>query len=479
MMFKLKPKFAELGLEFFSRVQPTALTKSPKLLHVNSALMQKIGLGHISNHELVDLLSGQALISDYPALAAVYMGHQFGHAVHRLGDGRALLIAEHEYAGETWELQLKGAGKTPYSRMGDGRAVLRSSIREYLASHAMQHLLVPTTQALALLGSQDEVYREQVETAAVVLRVAPSFIRFGNFEYFAKHGKISELEQLVKFVCQNYFQDIELSNPNYVLVFLDRVVQLSAEMIAHWQSLGFVHGVMNTDNMSILGLTLDYGPFAFMDSYNPNQIFNHSDSEGRYTYANQPNIGWWNLYRLAEALAALNVASDQLESVLAKYAEYYNQKYIQLMGAKLGLSSFAAADMSFLDELLQIMQAEKIDWTYFWRRLSYGEVGQQQLSLDYPSLALELWFGKLNLRNRSTELTPAMRQQQMLATNPALILRNHLLQFAIERAQQGNYQEIERLFNALSQPFVELAEFNAYYQVAPKSSAQIVLSCSS
>jgi uncharacterized protein YdiU (UPF0061 family) len=216
-----------------------------------------------------------------------------------------------------------------------------------------------------------------------------------------------------------------------------------------------------------------------MDSYNPNQIFNYSDSEGRYIYANQPNIGWWNLYRLAEALAALNVASDQLESILAKYAEYYNQKYIQLMGAKLGLSSFAAADMSFLDELLQIMQAEKIDWTYFWRRLSYGEVGQQQLSLDYPSLALELWFGKLNLRNRSTELTPAMRQQQMLATNPALILRSHLLQFAIERAQQGNYQEIERLFNALSQPFVELAEFNAYYQVAPKSSAQIVLSCSS
>jgi uncharacterized protein YdiU (UPF0061 family) len=357
--------------------------------------------------------------------------------------------------------------------------VLRSSIREYLASHAMQYLLVPTTQALALLGSQDEVYREQVETAAVVLRVAPSFIRFGNFEYFAKHGKIGELEQLVKFVCQNYFQDIELSDANYALVFLDRVVQLSAEMIAHWQSLGFVHGVMNTDNMSILGLTLDYGPFAFMDRYNPSQIFNHSDSEGRYIYANQPNIGWWNLYRLAEALAALNVASDQLESVLTKYAEYYNQKYIQLMGAKLGLSSFAAADMSFLDELLQVMQAEKIDWTYFWRRLSYGEVGQQQLNLDYPSLALELWFAKLNARYQSTELTPAMRQQQMLATNPAFILRNHLLQFAIERAEQGNYQEIERLFNALSQPFVELAEFNAYYQVAPKSSAQIVLSCSS
>ena len=478
-MFSLNPRFAELGLEFFSQVKPTPLTQRPKLVHLNSELLATLGLDHLSEQNLCDLLSSQSIVSDYPALAAVYMGHQFGHAVPRLGDGRALLIAEHEYAGETWELQLKGAGKTPYSRMGDGRAVLRSSIREYLASHAMQHLLVPTTQALALLGSQDEVYREQVETAAVVLRVAPSFIRFGNFEYFAKHGKIGELEQLVKFVCQNYFQDIELSDANYALVFLDRVVQLSAEMIAHWQSLGFVHGVMNTDNMSILGLTLDYGPFAFMDHYNPSQIFNHSDSEGRYIYANQPNIGWWNLYRLAEALAALNVASDQLEPVLAKYAEYYNQKYIQLMGAKLGLSSFAAADMSFLDELLQIMQAETIDWTYFWRRLSYGEVGQQQLSLDYPSLALELWFGKLNARYQITELTPEIRQERMLATNPALVLRSHLLQFAIERAQQGNYQEIERLFNALTQPFVELAKFNVYYQIAPKSSAQIVLSCSS
>ncbi|MBP9769722.1 MAG: YdiU family protein, partial [Burkholderiales bacterium] len=211
-MFSLNPRFAELGLEFFSQVKPTPLTQRPKLVHLNSELLATLGLDHLSEQDLCDLLSSQSIVSDYPALAAVYMGHQFGHAVPRLGDGRALLIAEHEYAGETWELQLKGAGKTPYSRMGDGRAVLRSSIREYLASHAMQHLLVPTTQALALLGSQDEVYREQVETAAVVLRVAPSFIRFGNFEYFAKHGKIGELEQLVKFVCQNYFQDIELSD---------------------------------------------------------------------------------------------------------------------------------------------------------------------------------------------------------------------------------------------------------------------------
>lgn len=478
-MFNLNPRFAELGLEFFSQVKPTPLTQRPKLVHLNSELLTTLGLDHISEQNLCDLLSSQSIVLDYPALAAVYTGHQFGHAVPRLGDGRALLIAEHEYEGNIWELQLKGAGKTPYSRGGDGRAVLRSTIREYLASHALGKLGVPTTQALAMLSADDEVYREQVESAGVVLRVAPSFVRFGNFEYFAKRGKISELEQLVKFVCHNYFHDIELSNPNYGLNFLERVVQLSAEMIAHWQSIGFVHGVMNTDNMSILGLTLDYGPFAFMDRYNPSQILNHSDSEGRYIYANQPNICWWNLYRLAEALATLNFASDQLESVLAKYAEYYNQKYIQLMGAKLGLSQFAAADMSFLDELLQIMQAEKIDWTYFWRKLSYGEMGQQQLSLAYPSLALELWFGKLNVRYQATELTPARRQEQMLATNPALVLRSHLLQFAIERAQQGDYQEIERLFKALSNPFVELAEFNAYYQVAPKSSAQIVLSCSS
>lgn len=478
-MFNLNPSFAELGLEFFSQVKPTPLTQTPKLVHLNSELLAVIGLSHLSEQELCDLLSSQFVVTDYPALAAVYMGHQFGHAVPRLGDGRALLIAEHKYAGNTWELQLKGAGKTPYSRGGDGRAVLRSTIREYLASHALDKLGVPTTLALAMLSSQDEVYREQVESAAVVLRVAPSFLRFGNFEYFAKQKKPSELEKLVKFVCSNYFPEINLSSADYVLHFLERVIQLTAEMIAYWQSIGFVHGVMNTDNMSILGLTLDYGPYAFIDRYNPQQIFNHSDSEGRYTYANQPNIAWWNLYRLAESLVTLHPDADQLEQVLATYAEYYNQKYTQLMGAKLGLEHFTADDLPFLDELLQIMQVEKIDWTYFWRKLSYGSAGISQLSCDYPSLALENWFAKLTARYEGTKLTSQQRQEQMLAVNPAIVLRSHLVQYAIDRAEQGNYHEIERLFQALSKPFAELAEFRDYYNVAPDWSEHIVLSCSS
>lgn len=478
-MFNLNPRFAELGLEFFSQVKPTPLTQAPKVVHLNSELLAAIGLSHLSEQEICDLLSSQSVVADYTALATVYMGHQFGHAVPRLGDGRALLIAEHEYAGNTWELQLKGAGKTPYSRDGDGRAVLRSTIREYLASHALGKLGVPTTQALAMLSAEDEVYREQVESAAVVLRVAPSFVRFGSFEYFAKQKKPAELDQLVKFVCCNYFPEIDLSSTNYVLHFLERVIQLTAEMIAYWQSIGFVHGVMNTDNMSILGLTLDYGPYAFMDRYNPQQIFNHSDSDGRYTYANQPNIAWWNLYRLAEALVTLHPDADQLERVLAKYAEYYNQKYTQLMGAKLGLEAFTADDLPFLDELLQIMQVEKIDWTYFWRKLSYGAAGIAQLSLDYPSLALETWFSKLTARYQTSKLTPQQRQKQMLAVNPAIVLRSHLVQYAIDRAEHGNYHEVERLFQALDQPFVELAKFSDYYKVAPDWSEHIVLSCSS
>ncbi len=478
-MFNLNPRFAELGLEFSSQVKPTPLTQAPKLVHLNSELLAAIGLNSLSVQDLCDLLSARSSVMDYPALAAVYMGHQFGHAVPRLGDGRALLIAEHEFAGKTWELQLKGAGKTPYSRGGDGRAVLRSTIREYLASHSLDKLGVPTTQALAMLSSQDEVYREKVESAAVVLRVAPSFLRFGNFEYFAKQKKPAELEKLVRFVCCNYFTEIDLSSNNYVLYFLERVIQLTAEMVAYWQSIGFVHGVMNTDNMSILGLTLDYGPYAFMDRYNPEQIFNHSDSEGRYTYANQPNIAWWNLYRLAEALVVLHPNADELQQILAKYAEYYNQKYVQLMGAKLGLEEFTIDDLPFLDELLQIMQAEKIDWTYFWRKLSYGASGRSQLSLDYPSLQLENWFNKLDAFYQGDTVSEQQRQKQMLAINPAIALRSHLVQYAIDCAEYGNYSEIERLFKALDHPFDELAEFSTYYHIAPDWSEHIVLSCSS
>ncbi len=479
MKINLNPQFARLGESFFSYIQPTPLLRNPHLAHVNSTLLGELELS-LSSAQLIKILSGAETIDGYQALASVYMGHQFGVPVPRLGDGRAILVAEHQTSNRgSWELQLKGAGQTPYSRMGDGRAVLRSSIREYLASHAMTKLGIPTTLAAAILHSHDPIFREEVETAAVVLRVAPSFIRFGHFEYFARQKQTKQLETLVQFVCKNYFPEINLSDSDYIVLFLKEVVKRTAEMIAHWQSIGFVHGVMNSDNMSILGLTIDYGPFSFMDKFNPEQIFNHSDSEGRYTYAKQPYIGWWNLYRLAEALSSIYAKTDNLEQALSKYSDFYNQKYISLMAAKLGLSEFTDEDGKRLDELLQIMQQEKIDWTYFWRQLSYGLTGQQQLQRDYPSLALSNWYLQLERRYQQQELSPEARQKLMLSNNPALILRNHLLQMVIERAKIGDYNEISRLFDALSNPFTESAIYREYYQAAPSDAAEIILSCSS
>lgn len=479
MKINLNPQFARLGESFFSYIQPTPLLRNPHLAHVHLTLLDELELS-LSSAELTKILSGAETIDGYQALASVYMGHQFGIPVPRLGDGRAILIAEHQTSNsETWELQLKGAGQTPYSRMGDGRAVLRSSIREYLVSHAMNKLGIPTTLAAAILHSNDPIYREEIETAAVVLRVSPSFIRFGHCEYFARQKQTDKLEALVQFICKNYFLEIDLSNPDYIILFLEEVVKRTAEMIAHWQSIGFVHGVMNSDNMSILGLTIDYGPFSFMDKFNPEQIFNHSDSEGRYTYAKQPYIGWWNLYRLAEALSSIYLETDNLEQVLGKYSDYYNQKYTTLMATKLGLTEFTEADGEFLDNLLQIMQQEQIDWTYFWRQLSYGLLGQEQLQRDYPSLALSNWFLRLEKCYQQQELSPEARQKLMLSNNPALILRNHLLQVAIERAKIGDYNEISRLFDALSNPFVESDTYREYYQAAPRGVAEIILSCSS
>ncbi len=479
MRINLNPRFSKLDESFFSYVQPTPLLTNPHLLHVNSRLLNDLELG-FSSTELENILSAKETIAGYQALASVYMGHQFGVPVPRLGDGRAILIAEHQTSSKgNWELQLKGAGQTPYSRMGDGRAVLRSSIREYLASHAMSKLGIPTTLAGAILHSHDPIFREEVETAAVVLRIAPSFIRFGHFEYFARQKQANQLETLIQFVCKNYFPEINLSDSNYIVLFLEEAVKRTAEMIAYWQSVGFVHGVMNSDNMSILGLTIDYGPFSFMDKFNPEQIFNHSDSEGRYTYAKQPYIGWWNLYRLAEALSCIYAETDNLEQALSKYSDFYNQKYTSLMAAKLGLSEFREEDGKLLDELLQIMQQEQLDWTYFWRQLSYGLTGQQQLQRDYSSLALVNWCCRLEKRYQQQALTPEVRQKLMLDSNPALILRNHLLQIGIERAKIGDYSEISRLFDALSDPFAESDVYRKYYQAAPRDVAEIILSCSS
>lgn len=479
-MFKLKENFALLGEAFYSVVSPIPLDNS-QLVHLNHPLIDTLGLNEVDQKEWNSILSGNHTFPDYQPLASVYAGHQFGVPVPRLGDGRAMLIFEHEDSeGKVWELQLKGAGLTPYSRMGDGRAVLRSTIREYVASIAMAALNIPTTLAIGMCNSDTKVYREEVESGAVILRVSRSFIRFGHFEYFAKQKKLDELKQLINFTVTNYYPEIEFGSSNYILSFLDAVVKKTADMIANWQAVGFVHGVMNTDNMSILGLTIDYGPYVFMDKSIPSQIYNHSDSEGRYTYANQVYIGWWNLYRLAESLVLIYPDADRLEECLSNYADYYNVRYTELIGKKLGFEVFEPTDFGFAEKLLKLMQQYQMDWTYSWRQLGYGESGYDKLKeLYHLGEDFSSWYSGWQQALVDNKIDLANAFKLMQENNPAIVPRNHLLQEAIAKAQGGSYLELTQLIDALRSPYQEIEQYQDYYKLPPAWAEHIHLSCSS
>ena len=478
-MFNIVKRYANLGGEFCVQVMPSPLS-TPQLIHYNHTLAHDLNLesGKQQLHNLVNLLGGTATLKQYPALASLYAGHQFGVWVPELGDGRALLIAEHKDQHENiWELQTKGSGTTPFSRGADGRAVLRSSIREYLCSHAMASMGVPTTRALAIIGSNMPVYREQVETAAVILRVAPSFIRFGSFEVFAARKQTQQLRQLIDFVITNYYS--EVSNTHFPeLSFYQEVIKHTALMLAKWQALGFCHGVMNTDNMSILGLTLDYGPFGFMEEYNHDYICNHSDYHGRYAYVNQPYIAWWNLARLGEALLDI-IPEEQVRSSLSGFSEHFTGYYLAEFGNKLGISDLGRGDLALVEELLAILAQHKIDWTIFWRQFSYQS---SKPSLGVPQVLLNNtmyieWLKKYQVR--ASKISNEERQKIMLQVNPAIVPRNYMLQQAISRAQSNDFSEVDRLFRALTNPYIESAEFRDYQGYPPQGTKSIPISCSS
>ena len=337
--------FARLPAAFYSRLPPTALP-APYLVAYSPAAGRLIGLPPQAPAapDFLPVLAGNQVPAGAEPLAAVYSGHQFGVYVPRLGDGRATLLGEVAGAdGSPWELQLKGAGLTPYSRSGDGRAVLRSSIREFLCSEAMAGLGIPTTRALAIVGSDHPVFRETTETAAVVTRMAPSFVRFGSFEYFAHSGRHAELRQLADYVIERFYPEVADEAQPY-LALLAAVTRRTAELIARWQGVGFMHGVMNTDNMSILGLTIDYGPFQFMDGFDAAHICNHSDTQGRYAWHRQPEIGLWNLYALGQALLPLTVDEAATRAVLDQYREFFGNALEAEFHAKLGLATVQAGD---------------------------------------------------------------------------------------------------------------------------------------
>ena len=417
-------------------------------------------------------------------VATVYSGHQFGVWAGQLGDGRALLLGEADTPAGRLEVQLKGSGLTPFSRMGDGRAVLRSSIREFLGSEAMHALGVPTTRALALVGSPLPVRRETVETAAVVTRVAPSFLRFGHFEHFAHtQPDPAMLQRLVDTTIALHYPALAgQARPAEAL--LEAVARRTAKLLAQWQAVGFCHGVMNTDNMSVLGLTIDYGPFGFLDAFDPGHICNHSDHAGRYAYARQPNVAFWNLHALAQALLPVIGDSDAALAALEPYKAVYAQSMLAALRAKLGLLEEHADDQALADDLLRRMAADRADFTITWRRMAgfSSQAGARNDAVRDCFIdrdAFDAWAARYAARLQAESSDDAQRAERMNRVNPKFVLRNHLAETAIERARQGDFHEVQRLLKVLQHPFDEQPEHEADAAFPPAWAKTLEISCSS
>lgn len=489
LSLRLDPRFARLGEGYASRVTPSAVT-APRLLHLNpsAAALLDLPVAHWHSPEGIAWLSGNAPVPGSTALASVYAGHQFGVYVPQLGDGRAILIAEvRNRRGERWELQLKGAGRTPYSRFGDGRAVLRSTVREYLCSEAMHALGIPTTRALSLIGATDPVQRETLETAAVLCRMAPSHIRFGHFEYFYYSRQFELLAPLADHLIDEHFPQLQ-GQPNRYATWLSEIVDRTARLIAQWQAVGFCHGVMNTDNMSALGLTIDYGPFGFMDAFDAGHICNHSDDAGRYAYGQQPTVGHWNCSRLLQATLPLlgaepEAAVELANAILNRYPAVHTEAVMALWRSKLGLREAHDEDRALVNGFLNLIDQARADFTRSFRLL--GEVRAAQdtpasLRAHLPDpAAFDAWLSDYRARLRAEGSEDGERQARMNRVNPKFVLRNHLLQSAIERAEDGDPSEVSRLFEIMRAPFDDQPGFEHYAEEPSAQVRHITVSCSS
>jgi uncharacterized protein YdiU (UPF0061 family) len=482
--------YADLGTPFSHPQAPAPL---PDLHWVacNDVLRAELGLADDwwAQERVLPALGGNAALPGSTPQATVYSGHQFGVWAGQLGDGRALSLGTLQTPVGPRELQLKGAGRTPYSRMGDGRAVLRSSIREYLASEALWGLGIPTTRALCVVGSPAAVRREVVETAAVVTRVSPSFVRFGHFEHFAQtHNHDDGREALHTLVA--HLAPLLGAAPEPLAV-LRAIVDRTARLIAQWQGVGFCHGVMNTDNMSALGLTLDYGPFQFMDGFDAHHVCNHSDHTGRYAYSRQPQVAYWNLFCLGQALLPLVGEPQEVVQVLETYKATFTDALHTATQRKLGLSMSTDGDAALQQDLLKLLQREHTDWTVFWRRLSHAvaESGTsahafepvQDLIIDRAAWYawLSRYQQRLDHEASQRQTTPNEMGQAMLRTNPKFVLRNYLAELAIADAKEGRFDMVADLMTVLHRPFDEHPAHEAWAQVAPEWASRIEVSCSS
>ena len=484
---RLDNRDACLPADFHTRVTPQPL-REPRLLHFNETAAALIDLDprEAQRPEFTDIFAGNAPLPGGDPIATLYAGHQFGQWVPQLGDGRAILLGQVRNArGELWDLQLKGAGQTPYSRFADGRAVLRSSIREYLCSEVMHALGIPTTRALCLIASPEPVRRETMETAAVVCRMAPTHIRFGHFEVFYYREQHALLRQLADHVIAGYFPQL---TGDYA-AWLTEITERTARLMAQWQTVGFCHGVMNTDNMSILGLTLDHGPYGFLDGFDAGHICNHSDEGGRYAWDQQPRIGHWNVSRLVQAcLPLLHENPDEAVklggAILDHYPPAYAAAVTQRWSDKLGLREPREGDEALINRRLTLMHQGRSDFTRTFRNLS-----RLRSDTDAPATgvrdeiasleAFDAWVPDYRARLRAEQSGDDERAARMNAVNPKYVLRNHLAQHCIERAQTGDVSEIGTLMNLLRRPFDEQPQHEAYAAEPPAEARHIEVSCSS
>lgn len=453
--------YARLPKTFYSSQNPIPVS-TPKLIILNHPLAESLGLDTeaLKNENGVAVFAGNKIPEGAVPLAQPYAGHQFGH-FNMLGDGRALLISEQITPhGERYDIQLKGSGRTPYSRGGDGRAALGPMLREYIISEAMHALGIPTTRSLAVVNTGELVFRETELPGAILTRVAASHLRVGTFQYAAQWGTVEELQALADYTINRHYPDVK-DNENRYLSLLQGVIMRQAELIAKWQLVGFIHGVMNTDNMTISGETIDYGPCAFMDVYDPATVFSSIDREGRYAYGNQPYIGVWNLARLAETLLPL-LHDDQEQSVkmaedaLSKFSDLYQSNWLAGMRAKLGIVNEETEDESLITDLLIMMQKHRADYTNTFRALTFERkedmvfLGTQEFEKWH-----ELWQARLSRQQESKDNA----HQLMRNSNPAVIPRNHRVEEALEAAvEQGDYRVMERLLDVLANPYAHAPE---------------------
>ncbi len=490
----------------YSFVMPKA-TKNPKIIHSSKDVAFQLGLSEIdvATIDFVNVFTGNTVLDETAPYAMCYGGHQFGNWAGQLGDGRAINLFEVKHKELRWQVQLKGAGVTPYSRTADGLAVLRSSIREYLCSEAMFHLGVPTTRALSLGLSGDRVLRDMLydgnqafEKGAIVSRVAPSFLRFGSFEIFAARQDHNTLKTLLDYTITHHFTHLGKPSKETYINFFAEVSQRTLDMIIHWQRVGFVHGVMNTDNMSILGLTMDYGPYGWLEGFDYGWTPNTTDNQHkRYRYGNQPNIGLWNLYQLANALYPLIEDVAPLETVLEDYKNDFEKKSLEMMRSKLGLKICEDGDHSLIQKLEATLLLTETDMTLFFRNLSQFDRGDTQNGITlihsafYAPQELEgdieqqwtAWFESYDLRLKKELGSYEDRKKLMNSVNPKYVLRNYMSQLAIDAANKGDYELIDELFELLKQPYAEQPEYENWFAKRPNWAKHKVgcsmLSCSS